>query len=136
MANAVRSSSTPLHETAIAELWHRRLGHPQYKTVRQLLKLVDGISIIKNKQQENILCETCHLGRANQQISRRPIGRVFGRLRRVHFDLIQIQPAYNKHRWISHFYLDGIRFHWLMTHEYKPECQLAIANFLALAKNW
>jgi hypothetical protein len=23
-----------------------------------------------------------------------------------------------------------------MTHEYKPECQLAIANFLVLAKNW
>ncbi|KAJ5748146.1 uncharacterized protein N7511_009842 [Penicillium nucicola] len=118
MANAVRSSSTQRIKGASAELWHRRLGHPQYKTVQQMTKLVDGVNIDGNDKAQAI-CETCNLGRSNRQISRRPIG-----------------LAYNKHRWITHFYLDGIRFHWLMTHEYKPECQIAINQFVQLAKNW
>jgi hypothetical protein len=135
VVNAVRSSSTPLNETASAELWHRRLGHPQYKTVQQMTKLVDGVTIDGNHEAQAI-CETCQLGRANRQVSRRPRGRIFGRFGMVHFDLIQLSYAYNKHRWISHFYIEGIRFHWLMTHEVKPECQQAINQFVDLARNW
>ncbi|KAJ6030953.1 uncharacterized protein N7446_007597 [Penicillium canescens] len=134
-ANAVRSSSTPLQEKASADLWHRRLAHIQHKTVHQIQTMVDGV-IIEGKEDAYKMCETCQLGRSNRQVSRRPIGRVFGRLGRVHFDLIQLQKAYNKHHWISHFYIEGIRFHWILTHEYKPECQLAINQFVQLAKNW
>lgn len=134
-ANAVRSSSSPKQSAASAEVWHRRLGHPQYKTVQQVAKLVEGVTI-DARTEDHAICETCHLGRSDRQVSRRPIGRVFGPLGRVHFDLIQLPRAYNKHNWISHFYIEGIRFHWVMTHEYKPECQLAINHFVQLAKNW
>ena len=134
-ANAVRSSAKPLNETASAKLWHRRLGHPQRQTVQQVAKLVDGVTISGDHEAQAI-CDTCQRGRANRQVSRRPRGRPFGRFGRVHFDLIQLPYAYNKHRWISHFYIEGVRFHWVMTHEFKPECQLAINQFVDLARNW
>ena len=134
-ANAVRSSTKPLNETATAELWHRRLGHPQLKTVQQVAKLVDGVTISDNHEAQAI-CETCQTGRANRQVSRRPRGRVFGRFGRVYFDLIQLPNAYNRHRQISHFYIEGVRFHWVITYKFKPECQLAIYQFVDLARNW
>ncbi|KAJ6094488.1 hypothetical protein N7467_002001 [Penicillium canescens] len=133
-ANAV--SSAPRQEKASTELWHRRLAHIQHTTLKQMPKMVEGVIIDAEQAAPKAVCETCNLGRSNRQVSRKPIGRSFGRFGRVHFDLIQIPHAYNRHRWISHFYVEGIRFHWVMTHELKPECQLAITQFVQLAKNW
>jgi hypothetical protein len=125
-ANAVRPSSlTPRQEKASVELWHPRLAYIQPATLRQMPKMVEGM-VIDGEEAPNTVCETCSLGRSNRQVSRKPIGRSFGRFGRVHFDLIQLPHAYNKHRWISHFYVEGIRFHGVMTHELKPECQQAI----------
>jgi hypothetical protein len=99
-------------------------------------KMVEGVVINEEEATPKAICETYSLGRSNRQVSRKPIGRSFGRFGRVHFDLIQLPHAYNKHRWISHFYVEGIRFHWVTTHELKPECQQAIMQFVQLAKNW
>jgi hypothetical protein len=122
-ANAV--SSAPRQEKALTELWHRRLAHIQPATLKQMPKMVEGV-IIDGEEAPQAVCETCSLGRSNRQVSRRPIGRSFGRYGRVYFDLIQLPYTYNKHRWISHFYVEGIGFHWVMTHEMKSECQEAI----------
>ncbi|KAJ6018868.1 hypothetical protein N7522_000935 [Penicillium canescens] len=134
-ANTVRPASTPRQEKASAKLWHRRLAHIQPATLRQMPKMVEGM-VIDGEEAPKTVCETCNLGRSNRQVSRKPIGRSFGRFGRVHFDLIQLLHAYNKHRWISHFYVEGIRFHWVMTYELKPECQQAITQFVQIAKNW
>jgi hypothetical protein len=134
-AHAVRASVKPLEAKASAELWHRRFAHIQPQAVRKLAEMVDGVTVDDTKAGET-LCETCQLGSAPRQVSRRPVGRTFGRFGRVHFDLIQMPPAYNHHRWISHFVIEGIRFHWVSTHEVKSQCQLAINQFVQLAKNW
>ena len=97
--------------------------------------MVDGIVLQKAEQEETSLYNTCYIGRVPKQISRRLVGRTFGRFGRIYFDLIQLPLAYNRHRWISHFYVEGVRFHWIMTHEVKPECQLAINQFVQLARN-
>ncbi|KAJ5215231.1 uncharacterized protein N7498_001638 [Penicillium cinerascens] len=140
-AHAVRRSEQPIEAVATKELWHRRFGHVNDRVVKQLGNLVQGIKIKDPEVQDASengpeLCETCQLGRAPRQISRGPIGQSFGRFGRVHFDLIQIPLANNLHRWISHFYVEGIRFHWVATHAHKTECQLAIQQFVQLAKNW
>ncbi|KAJ5290653.1 uncharacterized protein N7443_010906 [Penicillium atrosanguineum] len=134
-AHAVRSSEKPLEARASANLWHRRFAHINHKTVHKLASMVDGVTI-EDGNEEEALCETCQLGNAPRQVSRRPVGRTFGRFGRVHFDLIQLPVAYNGHRWISHFVIEGIRFHWISTHELKSQCQLAINQFVQLAKNW
>ena len=130
-----RFSVKPQESKASTDIWHRRLAHIEPRAVAKLATMVDGIVLRKAEQEEASLCHTCHIGRALKQISRRPVGRTFGRFGRIHFDLIQLPPAYNRHRWISHFYIEGPRFHWIMTHEVKPECQLAINQFVQLARN-
>ncbi|KAJ5644256.1 uncharacterized protein N7484_006763 [Penicillium longicatenatum] len=44
--------------------------------------------------------------------------------------------GYNQHCWITHFYVEGIRFHWSMTHTSKNGCQEAIQSFIAFAIKW
>jgi hypothetical protein len=132
----VRNSVKPQESKAPSELWHRRLAHIEPRTIAKLPSMVEGVVLEDKKPTEQeSLCQVCKTGNAPKQISRRPVGRTFGRFGRVHFDLIQLPPAYNRHRWISHFYLEGRRFHWIMTHELKPECQLAIKEFVQLARN-
>ncbi|KAJ5364799.1 uncharacterized protein N7496_010512 [Penicillium cataractarum] len=60
----------------------------------------------------------------------------FGKYGRIHFDLVQFPPGYNGHQWMTHFYVEGIRFHWLYTHKRKYECREAVRRFIALVKNW
>ena len=57
-------------------------------------------------------------------------------LGRIHFDLIHIQEAYNGDKWVTHFYLDGIRLHVAYTHPKKNGCQEAVSDFISYAKNW
>jgi hypothetical protein len=84
----------------------------------------------------NQVCEACQLANAPRQISRRKIGQAYGVLGRVHFDLVQNQPAYNRHVWLTHFYLDGIRCHFVFTHVKKSDCQWAVRKFIALIRTW
>jgi hypothetical protein len=37
---------------------------------------------------------------------------------------------------MTHFYVEGIQFHWIYTHEAKPQCKDAVRKFIALIKNW
>jgi hypothetical protein len=137
--STVKKSARPLKASGSMELWHRRLAHSSQQVLRKTEEMVEGVEIIHSqadKTSQPSPCPVCSIARAPRQISRRQIGRTFGRFGRIHFDLIQATPARNSHRWISHFYVEGVRFHWLMTHEFKPECQLAINKFIAIAKNW
>ena len=151
-AHAVRRSEQPLVNEASAEIWHRRLGHVAPQVVQKAADMVDGIRIKGNlpetarlarsestetgKSTETGICEVCKLSHAPRQVSRRPIGQTFGRYGRIHFDLIQFPPAYSGHQWMTHFYVEGIRFHWLYTHAWKSECREAVRKFIALVKNW
>lgn len=37
---------------------------------------------------------------------------------------------------MTHFYMEGIRFHWIYTHKARSQCRDAIRKFIALIKNW
>lgn len=136
-AHAVRKSERPLVTEGSAELWHRRLAHIQPSTVKKAAGMVDGIKITGNEElkEDQQLCEVCKMAHAPRQISRRDIGKTFGRFGKVYFDLIQFHDAYNGHKWITHFYVEGIRFHWVFTYQHKSEVRDAIKKFIALAKN-
>ncbi|KAJ5359242.1 uncharacterized protein N7496_011655 [Penicillium cataractarum] len=137
-----RTSVKPLVAEASADRWHRRLAHVSKRVVKKATEMVDGIQINEDlpdssqEEEERELCQICNLASAPRQISRRPIGRSFGKYGRIHFDLVQFPPGYNGHQWMTHFYVEGIRFHWLYTHERKYECREAVRRFIALVKNW
>jgi hypothetical protein len=141
-AHAVRKSVKPLTSEASAERWHRRLAHVSTRVMKKTAEMVDGVKINEDlpetgeEEETGELCRVCNLSSAPKQISRRPIGQTFGRYGRIHFDLVQFPPGYNRHQWMTHFYVEGIRFHWIYTHEVKPQCKDAIRKFIALIKNW
>jgi hypothetical protein len=103
--------------------------------------MVDGIEVkgeTKDNASENPeRCEVCHRTRANRQISRRPAGRsrIYGKFGRIHFDMVQIDEAYNGHKWLSHLYIEGIKLHMAQTHEKKNGCVDAIIGFTAICRN-
>ncbi|OQE25929.1 hypothetical protein PENNAL_c0999G10895, partial [Penicillium nalgiovense] len=123
LANAAikKSAREPATQASI-ETWHRRLGHVSKKRIEKLTEMTEGVKIAGSNPEK--------------QISRRQIGQAYGVLGRVHFDLVQNQPAYNRHVWLTHFYLDGIRCHFVFTHAKKKDCQWAVRNFIALIRNW
>ena len=138
-AMATRKSARPRISEASLDMWHRRMAHIHPDTVKKAAEMVDGVKIKDSEghQEPQTPCATCNLAHAPKQISRRGIGRTFGRFGQIYYDLINMSPAYNQHRWITHFYISGIRFHWAMTHEYKDECRTAINRFLNLClKLW
>ncbi|KAI2732946.1 hypothetical protein CBS147339_9998 [Penicillium roqueforti] len=134
LATLKRSEREPESEASL-ETWHRRLGHIGKKRIEKLSEMTEGV-MITGSNPENQVCEACQLADAPKQISRRRIGTTYGILGRVHFDLVQNQPAWNRHVWLTHFYLDGIKCHFVFTHVKKNDCQMAVRKFIALVKNW
>lgn len=137
---ATRTSSKPVSSKATTERWHRRLGHMHDQRIEKLAQYADGIEITKPTEgtaaDDPELCAVCQLTKAYRQISRRVQGPSFGSLGRVHFDLMRIKEGFNGDHWITHFYLDGIRFHWLQTHDSKNGCQHAVVAFMSQLRNW
>ena len=135
VAFATKKSAQEPRASAPMETWHRRLGHVGAKRITKLSEMTEGITITESNPV-NQVCEACQLADAPKQISRRRIGYAYGQLGRVHFDLVQQPPAYNGHVWMTHFYLDGIKCHFVFTHIKKSECQMAVRKFIAIMKNW
>jgi Integrase core domain. len=138
---ALKTSAKPPVSVASPQIWHRRLAHMYDRRVETLAGMVDGIEI-KGESEDNAQCnpercEVCQLTRAKRQISRRPAERshTFGKFGRLHFDLVQLDEAYNGHKWISHLYVEGIRLHMSQSHEKKSGCVDAIIKFIAICRN-
>lgn len=136
-----RHSEKPHLSVASARRWHRRLGHAFDQKIEKLPGMVDGVKIDgsseDNRHDNPERCEVCQLTKAKRQISRRTTGTPYGKYGRIHFDLVQIDPGYNGDRWLTHFYLEGVRLHAAYTHEKKNGCQDAVSQFVALAqKQW
>jgi hypothetical protein len=133
---AARKSSASRSSKASFDVWHRRLGHIQPITVKKAAELVDGIEIDGSTTPNNgdqSHCEICRLSQAPRQISRRPWGRQFGRYGQIFYDIVVMPIAYNKMQYFTHFYVSGIRFHWVYPHQFKNDAVVAIRHFLAFA---
>lgn len=130
-----KSAREPASKAPI-KLWHKRLGHIGTERIVKLSEMTEGITIESDSSKRKQVCEACQLADAPKQISRRRIGEAYGVFGRVHFDLIQKQPAYNGHVWMTNIYLDGIKCHFVFTHVKKSECQMVVRRFLTLIRNW
>jgi hypothetical protein len=60
---------------------------------------------------------------------------VYGKFGKIHFDLIEMDEAFNSDRWVSHLYVEGIRLHLAASHRKKNGCQQAIKYFVAYLIN-
>ena len=127
---------------ATAEIWHRRLGHLYPRRVETLAQMVDGVEILDISKGGTLInpqevCETCQLTELKRQVSRRPANRarVFGRYGRIHFDMIQLDEAWNGDKWVTHLYIEGIRFHLLQSHTKKNGCVDAIIKLIGFCRN-
>jgi hypothetical protein len=49
--------------------------------------------------------------------------------------MVQLDEAYNGDNWVTHLYIEGIRFHLLQTHERKNGCVNAIIQFIGFCRN-
>lgn len=138
---ALKTSAKPLVSVASHQIWHRRLAHMYDRRVETLAGMVDGIGF-KGEAEDNAQCnpekcEVCQLTKAKRQISRRPAewSHTFGKFGKLHFDLVQLDEAYNGHKWISHLYVEGIRLHMSQSHGKKSGCVDAIIKFIAICRN-
>jgi hypothetical protein len=141
----VKMSEKPQVSSATAEIWHRRLGHLYPRRVETLPQLVDGVIIkeISEESQKGALtdlpevCEVCQITELKRQVSRRSANRevIFGRYGRIHFDIFEINEAWNGDKYASHLYIEGIRFHLIETHKTKDGCVTAIIRMVGFCQN-
>lgn len=132
----MKHSAKPPVSKASAE----RFGHIYDQRIEKLAEMADGIEITKPTEETTKdnpeKCEVCQLTKAQRQVSRRVQAPTYGPLGRVHFDLIQIKEACNGDKWLTHFDLDGIRYHSGTTHPNKNGCKDAVVAFVSQLRTW
>jgi hypothetical protein len=98
----VKKSSKPLTSAATKDIWHRRLAHVSMEAVEHISDSLTGAKIIPQKEPLKDIsspCENCTVANLQHQISRRPMVRATQPFERVHFDLIQLNRAFNGDEW-------------------------------------
>ena len=120
-------------ETALR--WHSVLGHSGPEALSQLEQAVHGAKVT-GEGPTTTECETCGLSKAHKLISRRTNKEdpAEAPMARVAYDLIQMTPAYNGDKWISHFsdYFTSMDF--IYTHTKKSQSVEIIKEFVAMIK--
>ena len=102
--------------TASQEIWHRQMGHLHLDAIKKLPDAVWGVKIKeKNLCPEGALCSKCQEAIASQQISQVPPQWASKPFKWVHFNLIQLKPAYNSDQWVLHFIDDFSSMNFIKT---------------------
>jgi hypothetical protein len=134
-----KSAITPVAELTKWEL-HQALGHPGPKIIDKIPGAVQGLRIKPDSAPapSTIDCDTCSRTKATEIVSRRTTvedptnGKPFDR---VCWDMIQLEPAFNGDKWVSHFYCTDHLFHLVYTHARKSEAPEIMETAIALIKN-
>ena len=133
-------SRTPHVATASMDTWHARLGHIRKETLEHMQTAVEGVALSTNDfERTSQLCPECELGQAHNQISRVPTWRGTYPFEKVHFDLIDMDEAFNADSWVAHFYCDYSGYHvsFNLPHKNQDELVAITKEFLALTNdNW
>jgi transposase InsO family protein len=122
-------SAQPLISKGSVDLWHRRLAHLGKDMVKKLPTCCEGVRLEETSHEEDSICEVCKLTKAQRQISRRPATRATQLMERVHFDLIQMNTAYNGDNWGLHFLEDFTRMNFAYTYPLKSDTLEMIKDF-------
>lgn len=132
---AVKKSEKPLILSGDRDLWHQRMGHLSHEAVGHLPEASTGVTLLDTDRTSVQPCETCILSNSIQQISRRPATRETEPFKRVHFDLIQMNEAFNGDRWCTHLYDEATHSHAVYTSARKNGVVEALQDFTNLVKN-
>ena len=128
-------STIPRISTASQEMWHRRMGHLHLDAIKKLPDAARGVKIgEKNSRPEGALCSECEGATASQQISRVPSQRATKPFERVHFDLIQLELAYNGDQWALHFVDDFSSMNFAKTLPSKAGLLESVKEFVQFIK--
>jgi transposase InsO family protein len=133
----VQSSSKLVVLKGDMKRWHDRYGHISFEALEKLPAAVQGIKMTDISTRESFReasCHTCRTAKADRQISQRDARRATEPFRRVHFDLITINPGLNGHRYVTHLYKEVTGMHFAYTHYQKNECVAKIKDFVQLVE--
>ena len=113
-------------------LYHRRLGHPSFKVIKDLFP-----SLFTSLRTENFKCEVCELAkhkRVTFPISNKRSPDPFSL---IHSDVWGPSPIPNISgtRWFVSFIDDCTRVTWVFLLKYKSEISTVLPNFCSMIKN-
>ncbi|SLM38807.1 Ribonuclease H-like domain [Lasallia pustulata] len=95
-----QSSSHAIVKTATPNQWHQVMAHASAEAISHLETAAEGVKI-KDKESTN-------------DVSTKPF-------ERITFDLMEFQPAYNRHKQVSHIACDFTDFNMVWTHISKSD---------------
>jgi len=72
-------------QTAIPELWHRRMAHMGHRSIKQLGQVAEGVKV-KGKRPQTV-CEPYEYGKGTKKISRKWPERATSKLELIHSDV-------------------------------------------------
>lgn len=136
---AMATSTNPLAAKASIDRWHARLGHPRLEVLQQLPHHVQGVTYTTiDSSLSTALCPQCIEGQQRQQIQRTTTYPGAYPFERVHFDILEIEKAFNIDRWVLHFYCVYSGFHVAFTLPFKngPQMTDATETFIKLIQAW
>ena len=134
----VATSSVP-NADYINWLWHKRLGHLNFKIIRHLVKhgLVEGVPESKFKKEG--LCQACQLGKqARESFKSRPISASSERiLELLHMDLFgPVKPPTIGLRKFTLVVVDDYsRYTWVRLMKTKDEVNTILSELILLLQN-
>jgi hypothetical protein len=126
-----KKSRKPLVSTVSKDIWHQRFGHISMEAVGHIPTALNGVKITNTPVDRSGICETCAVANLQAQVSRRPAQRADKPFERVHFDLVQVNPAFNGHQWGMHFLCDKTRVHFGYTFASKIDARDTVKTFTA-----
>ena len=127
-----------ISETEDLQLWHRRYGHLNHKSLRtlQYQNMVIGMPKIK-KIEESERCVDCLVGKQHREsVPKRSMWRASRRLQLIHSDICgPISPASNSDkRYILTFIDDHSRKMWVYFLSHKSETFVSFTRFKSLVE--
>ncbi|KAG7553691.1 GAG-pre-integrase domain [Arabidopsis suecica] len=134
--SAIKTAAVECHkvsESGESQLWHRRYGHLNHKSLRtlQYQNMVIGIPQIK-KIEESEKCVDCLVGKQHREsVPKKSMWRASRRLQLIHSDLCgPISPASNSDkRYILTFIDDHSRKVWIYFLSHKSETFVSFTRF-------
>lgn len=93
--------------------WHQLLAHAGGDAIQRLTKAVEGVEVTdSNKTPTTNQCEVCAHSKAHRIVSRSPFKAETSDkpFYRITYDLIELKPSLNGHRYVSHIACESTEF--------------------------
>lgn len=120
-----------------AEKWHQTLAHANPEVIQHLQANSEGVIVTQDSPAPSTTqCQACALAKAHKIISRSSSKEEDSTepFFRLSYDLLQLQPAYNQDKWVSHFACLKTGFTFIFTHQDKSEAQEIVQFVIKLIK--